>query len=246
MQRGIGKGALAGGAAIAMLAMMMAAQAGDATASPVSQSASMTTTAPVAGIGLPEWTARWWRWVDAQRVPPYLDPDGRLCGSGQDGPVWNLAGTNGRFQPTRECVVPEGRHLLLPIINMAYFQPDSSVSCQELQAGAAVNNEHLVSAVVLLDGQPLGDMRRHRVKSDGCFHIDPDDDSSPLVAADGYWLMLKPLPRGRHTISVGANYGAPDGDSYSGMRQTFEYVLHVGGATQITAETSPPAHVAAR
>ncbi|QBR45087.1 hypothetical protein [Stenotrophomonas indicatrix] len=230
MQNGIGSRLrLAGVATVLMFAGQASALAAPA-ASPVTREA-------VAGISLSEWTARWWRWADAQRVAPYLDPDGRLCELGQEGPVWNLAGTNGRFQPRRQCVVPEGRHLLLPIINMASYQTGEDVSCEELQAGAAINNDHLVSAVVLLDGQPLGDMRLHRVKSEGCFRMDPDDDDSRLAAADGYWLMLKPLTPGRHTVSVGANYGAPEGGAYSQMRQIFEYVLHVGGRTQITFVT---------
>lgn len=193
-----------------------------------------------------EWTARWWRWADAQPVAPYLDPDGRLCERGQDGPVWYLAGTNGRFQPDRVCDVPEGKHLLLPIINMVSYQLDPDLPCAQMQAGAAVNNDHLVSAVVLLDGQPLGDMRLHRVKSPGCFRLGPHDATSRLAAADGYWLMIKPLSRGRHTIQVGANYGAPDTESYGHMQQTFEYVLHVGTRTQVTQAGPVPGAVAAR
>ncbi|TGV31535.1 hypothetical protein EN785_35430, partial [Mesorhizobium sp. M8A.F.Ca.ET.142.01.1.1] len=122
--------------------------------------------------------------------------------------------------PHRECVVPADKYLLLPIINMAHYQMDEGVSCKELQAGAAVNNDYLISAVVLLDGQPLGDMRRHRVRSEGCFRMDADDEHSRLAAADGYWVMLKPLPPGRHTLSVGANYGVPEGGAYSRMRQS--------------------------
>ncbi|MDV3514729.1 hypothetical protein [Stenotrophomonas sp. C1657] len=38
-------------------------------------------------------------------------------------------------------------------------------------------------------------------------------------------------------MSVGANYGAPEAGAYSQMRKTFEYVLHVGGRTQITFVT---------
>lgn len=54
------------------------------------------------------------------------------------------------------------------------------------------------------------------------------DDASALGAADGYWLMLKPLSRGHHTLSVGANYGATD-SAYGGMTQNFEIELDVGG-----------------
>jgi hypothetical protein len=149
----------------------------------------------------------------------------------QSGPVWFLAGTDGTFEPRRRCVVPEGKYLLLPVINMVYWQRtdvDERMPCADLQRGSAVNNDHLVSAVVVLDGKPLGDMRVHRVRSEGCFALDPGDAASPLAAADGYWLMLKPLPRGHHTIRVGANYGAP-GQAYGNMVQNFEYELDVGG-----------------
>jgi hypothetical protein len=42
--------------------------------------------------------------------------------------------------------------------------------------------------------------------------------------------MLKPLSRGHHTLSVGANYGAPE-QAYGNMAQSFEYELDVGGRT---------------
>ena len=187
---------------------------------------------PVEGVSLGEWTARWWRWAQDAEIAPYLDPDGRLCDMDQSGPVWFLAGTDGTFEPHRRCVVPEGKYLLLPVINMVYWQRTdvrTRMPCAELQSGAAVNNDRLVSAVVLLDGKPLGDMRVHRVRSDGCFAWNPEDPSSVLGAADGYWLMLKPLPRGHHVLSVGANYGETD-MAYGGMTQNFEVELDVGGA----------------
>lgn len=170
------------------------------------------TTDPVAGASLGDWTAQWWRWAESAPIEPYLDPDGRLCDMGQSGPVWFLAGTDGTYQPKRQCVVPEGKYLLLPVINMYYRRGASkgpAPKCADVQAQVAVNNDHLVSAVVVLDGKSLGDIRVHRVRSD-CFQFDPECDCNALAAADGYWLMLKPLPRGHHTLSVGANYGVPD------------------------------------
>lgn len=184
----------------------------------------------VDGVSLGEWTARWWQWSMAQWFPPYLDPDGRLCELGQKGPVWFLAGTDGSFNAMRSCTVPLEAHLLVPLINMVQYQPRGRTrSCEELQKDVAVNNDHLASAVVLLDGQPLGDLRAHRVRSEGCFRLDPDDPSSPLAAADGYWLMLRPLSPGRHTLVVGANYDAGGDADYRDMHQTFEYALDVGG-----------------
>lgn len=216
--------------------MLMLALAGMATAACTAKPAASAAAAEmVEGVPLAEWTARWWRWADDQSVAPYLDPDGRYCQLGQSGPVWFLAGTNGEFQPRRECVVPEGKHLLVPVINMISYGIYEGDTCGSLQDDAAVNNDHLLSAVVVLDGQPVGDVRERRVTSAGCFRMDPDDDSSTLAAADGYWLLIKPLPRGRHTLSVGANYDTRQGGAYSGMQQTFDYVLHVGGRDHMAA-----------
>lgn len=181
-------------------------------------------------------TARWWQWAERFPLPPYLDPDGRLCEYDQDGPVWFLAGTDGTFNATRRCVIPEGRHILVPIINMRYSntQPRRgkalNLPCKVLQEGAAVNNDRLGSAIVLIDGARVSDVTRYRIRSDGCFPLVEGDAESPRTAADGYWLLIKPLPRGRHTLSVGANYAA-DESGYGHMVQNFEYVLHVGGLT---------------
>jgi hypothetical protein len=186
---------------------------------------------PVDGQSLGAWTTKWWHWAFSQSVEPYLDPDGRLCELGQEGPVWFLAGTDGTFRPKRECVVPEGKYLMVPVINMIYMQQagtPNAASCEELQAEVAVNNDSLRSAVAMLDGKPLGDLKLRRVRSDGCFRLDQEDPRSRLAAADGYWLMIKPLSRGRHTLVVGANYGASHA-AYGDMNQNFEYVLDVGG-----------------
>lgn len=196
------------------------------------QASMLLTDGPVDGATLGQWTARWWQWAIGQDIEPYLDPDGRFCEAGQGGPVWFLAGTDGSFAPRRTCVVPEGKYLLLPIINMIYKGPAGANACKQLQAFAAVENDQLASAFVSLDGKLLGDMRLHRVRSDGCFALDPDDAHARHAACDGYWLMLKPLSRGRHTLMVNANYGASD-HGYGAMVQSFEYVLDVGSPVLI-------------
>ena len=179
-------------------------------------------------------TARWWRWALSVPVKPYLDPDGRFCEVGQEGPVWFLAGTDGSFSAKRHCAIPEGKFLLIPVINMIHFDdnPDALHSdpftCVELQEGAAVNNDRVARTLVMIDHVPIPRVTDYRVRSEGCFHLDPDDPASPLVAADVYWLLLKPLPAGRHTISVGANYNSDD-SGYGKMVQFFQYTLVVGG-----------------
>jgi len=183
-------------------------------------------------------TARWWQWAERAPIAPFLDPDGRMCEIGQEGPVWFLAGTDGTFNARRECVIPADRYILVPIINMRYSnvrrrgRQSLPMPCKVLQHAAAVNNERLGSAIALIDGVRVTDVARYRVRSDGCFPLDEDDGDATSTAADGYWLLLKPLPPGRHTLTVGANYAA-DEDGYGRMVQNFEYVLHVGGRTDL-------------
>ncbi len=188
----------------------------------------------VDGVSLAHWTERWWQWAYALPIEPYRDPDGRFCDLGQEGPVWFLAGTDGSFDATRRCILPADAHVLVPIINMAHLSTRSRPrGCEQLQRAAAVNNNHLISAVAILDGKPLGSVALHRVRSESCFRIAMNEHDSLLAAADGYWLMLKPLPRGRHTLVIGANYGAPD-SAHGMMRQNFEYQLDVGGENRFS------------
>lgn len=234
--RGLGVLLAALFASIFSLGIVAAAPAELAVGEPTPVRDARLAEGAVAGTSQAEWTARWWRWAMSQWIAPYLDPDGRWCAIGQDpdSPVWFLAGTDGSFTPKRRCVVPEGKYLLVPVIN-TYFQGSGAAEadvCAAAQGWVAVNNDQLVSAVAMLDGQPVGDVRALRVPSDGCFQLDPDTPSV-LSASDGYWLMIAPLPRGRHTLSIGANY-APSDTGYGGMHQNFEYTLDVGGETLLS------------
>lgn len=194
--------------------------------------------AEVEGRGYAELTHAWWQWAMAVPVEPYLDPDGRFCELGQQGPVWFLAGTDGSSDVQRQCRVPADTHLLLPVINKIHStalgarQGAKVRTCDELRTLAAVDDEKLLSAVVLIDGVRVNDLVSYRVRSDGCFKLYPamaDDDRfvAPTAASDGYWVLIPPLARGRHTIVVGANYG-PEDSPIGNMVQNFEYVLFVG------------------
>lgn len=222
----------------ALFALCLAAASGPAFAAPPAPSPVLPLTAQVEGKGYAHWSAAWWQWALSVPVEPYLDRDGRFCELGQAGPVWFLAGTDGSFDVRRECNVPLGKHLFLPVINMFQQTPlgvkkgKVVASCKQLQASVAVNNDHLVSAVVLVDGVAVKNVAAYRVRSDGCFRMYPDlpeDDEylTPIAASDGYWLLIPPLSAGKHTIVVGANYGAPKG-GFHRMVQNFEYVLWVG------------------
>lgn len=47
-----------------------------------------------------------------------------------------------------------------------------------------------------------------------------------LLSTDGFWLLLKPLSAGRHTLKFGGKYNRQSAD-YGHMVQDIEYVLLV-------------------
>lgn len=231
---------LASAAMVAVLAAWLPAPGATTAAAPAAGRAPASVAA-VDGVAAAEWTVRWWRWVHAFPAgqEPYRDRSGAQCAQGQsaDGPVWFLAGTDGAFDARRRCRVPAGRHLLVPAINMYFHAPRrgrNAMSCAQVKAEAALNNDALLSAVVLLDGRALA--RPARLIS-RCF--DPfaarDSQREPegpvRAAADGYWLLLPPLAPGRHRLVVGANYGNAADPDFGGMIQNFEYELEIGEPT---------------
>ena len=191
----------------------------------------------VEGISQAQWSARWWQW--AGRFPdvnelPYRDPDGRRCAQYQeDGPVWFLAGTDGNFDAVRSCSIPAGKHLFVPLINWVVTRglQDVSMSCAEKRTEAAQAADHVLSGLVLLDGRPVGELKRMRVASDTCFD---SFRNSPPGASDGYWLMLKPLPPGKHQLAIAAAYR----DGPRQMLQNFRYELEVDGEPGGTTGTA--------
>jgi hypothetical protein len=188
------------------------------------------------------YAARWWQWANRVRpgVRPYQDPTGALCALNQAGPVWFLAGTDGTDRPTRACTIPAGKHLFLPVINMlANAVPGTPRDCAQVQADAAANNDGPVEATVTVDDATITDVRPFRQRTD-CFDAFGDADylrgQGALyrpAAADGYWLMLRPLSPGRHRITVRARYDHR-GDDFGDLEQAFEYWL------EVLPEAGPP------
>ncbi|QDH70232.1 hypothetical protein FKV23_09100 [Lysobacter alkalisoli] len=195
----------------------------------------------VAGESQAEWTIRWWQW--AGRFPtgerPFEARDGSQCGLHQDGPVWFLAGTDGRFDAVRKCRVPADKYLLVPVINWLEGEqpppgsPDGRRSCDDMQRIAAEAADHVMSGLVLIDGRPLGELARMRVASGGCFAGGPGQPGP--AASDGYWLMLKPLPPGSYQLAIAAGYRHGPRE----MMQNFRYELEVEevpGSVAVEAE----------
>jgi hypothetical protein len=195
----------------------------------------LSPSALVGGKRVDAYPALWWQWVNRKRwgAQAFQDPTGAQCALNQRGPVWFLAGTDGTEKARRHCWIPEGKHIFLPVITMlATSRPGATLSCQQVKAQAAANNEHAVATEISLDGVRF-QLSRLRMRSE-CFnafefadHIRQREYYTPS-ATDGYWLMLPPLSKGVHVLHIDAHYtnrGAELGE----LEQQFEYKLQVGG-----------------
>jgi len=220
----------------------------------IARGVAIPQTERVAGLSQSQYVVRWWQW--ANNAPdgdkPYQDPTGSQCALNQSGDVWFLAGTDGTDDARRRCTMPAGKYIFLPVINMlSHSVPGGPITCEQAKAGAAANNEHLAEAQVLIDGQPVPEIANYRVRSPDCFdaflnatslcqckcqHCTPA--SYFPAAADGYWLMLRPLAPGQHQIKVKARYDNP-GSDLGDLEQVFEYQLQIEDKNQKTQPEKP-------
>ena len=150
-----------------------------------------------AGKSYSELASEWTNWLTKEPIAtnPAFDPDGSLCGANQDGKVWFLASTFGGIVD-RPCL---------------------SMATDLERVRYDVNNDVPVAPNVsfeaTLDGVAVADLFAYRAQSqtggftlqvpDPSFLTDlgfPAGDRSPAVA-DGYFLFLKPLKTGAHTLN---------------------------------------------
>lgn len=170
------------------------------------------------GRSYAEWAGDWWRWALA--IPaaenPIVDETGEDCARGQQGPVWFLAGNFGGAS-TRSCVVPAGRALFFPLASVIWVQtvadPEMTLDrLRDIVHGQLAGVELSAS----IDGVPVVGLERYQEDSPVIAARLPDDN---VLAVDetrcereegvltcrpfldtGVYLMVKPLPRGTHTL----------------------------------------------
>jgi len=156
-----------------------------------------------------EWSRAWWQWAGSfdRSESPVADRTGALCGRRQEGPVWFLAGTYGTHRTIRECHVPRGKYLFFPLINYVVMQAGAGAEdCDSYIAQAALMTEGATGLVLEVDDLRVEHLVAHRQATRECFDIArfmvPRPRPVP-AAANGYYVMLRPLPPGRHTIEFG-------------------------------------------
>lgn len=159
------------------------------------------------------WAAKWHQWLisSPQQENPAADSSGTFCAIRQSEPVWFLAGSLGD-SVERTCEIPYGKDILIPVIVSScddgdFMQP---VTPEFLTSCAKQDNNNVLKKEVLIDGTKIPDSEIHRVTtSQFAIQYPPDNifGAAPTKAhtvVDGFWVFLKPLNRGPHTISFNA------------------------------------------
>jgi uncharacterized protein YecT (DUF1311 family) len=170
----------------------------------------------VAETSLPEWTTGFWRRLKAipEKSSPAMDTTGARCSMNQSGPVWFLAGSFDGGRVSRICRIPEGKYVLVTLLSgLVNPSAGSTASCAKLKDTMSVYMDGVSKMRASLDGNELQGLSRHRHGSPDCFYFeDAEGKRTGPAYSEGYWIMLKPLPRGNHVLRYGAT---ADADGFS-------------------------------
>lgn len=163
-----------------------------------------------------EWGDEWWKWVLG--IPaadnPLLDDTGAKAGVDQSGPVWFLVGSGGT-STERTCTVPAGKALFFPMLNWIGWIGTDADTVEGLRAIGKEFANHVTELEAVVDGTALQGLFNFRFHSPSSFYFTSVDflgtigypaglDGVPHESyAEGFWVMLEPLPPGDHVIRFG-------------------------------------------
>jgi hypothetical protein len=161
-------------------------------------------------------SAKWWQYLLS--VPPSTNPilDDNPCDAKQKGAFFYLVGTFGG-SAERTCTVPKGKSIFFPVVNVfatldkndpafdtiakvKKFVTDNINQASDLQASVDGVNINLDNARAQSQQFPL------KVPKDNILG-GPEIAGTYLAIADGYWVGLKALSVGEHTIHFAGKVG---------------------------------------
>ncbi|HEY7109066.1 MAG TPA: hypothetical protein VH415_06545 [Nitrososphaeraceae archaeon] len=161
------------------------------------------------GLGLGNWTTKWWQWMLSipKSSSPADDSTGKNCDQSQSNPnAWFLAGTFGG-NVERTCTIPSGKAILFPILNSecsyAEYPDKKTESDLRLCAIKGVQDAHVSASI---DGKDLQSLEKYKIQSPlfnvtfPRLNIYGVKEGPSESVSDGYWVFLRPLSKGDHQI----------------------------------------------
>ena len=196
-----------------VLAALAAAPVGALAADPKSESLVIDPDDVVFDHPQAEWAEAYQQWIAAfpRGASPVTDTTGELCAARQDGDVWFLAGSEGTAPVERRCSVPPGKTLFVPLAGTVERSGNRQPDCGAMARIAADHLTRVGMLSMTVDGQALYNLASFRQATGDCFAPglrQVPRSSAKTSLADGWAVMLRPLPAGPHTIVVGARFDA--------------------------------------
>lgn len=173
----------------------------------------------VHGTSMAEWGIRWTDYLFSFNCDkfPVFSATGEGADQFQEGPVYFLSGAVGGII-RRQVTVESGKYLFIPIVTYLNhypcpypnFKPAPGQSMKAfLIEGAADIIDGVNTMKLAINGDTLSDLSAYRFTSDlfylkanpelVCIDVCITDGPQPSII-DGYWVLIKPLPKGRHEI----------------------------------------------
>ena len=125
----------------------------------------------------------------------------------------------------RTSVLPCGKALFIAVINVEssnreFDTPFYGATEAAQREIAEYFADHIVNPFCVIDGEPVEDIDAYRVSSPQYRFTASDSNAFGLPGgrgtsvSDGYWIMLAPLSKGRHTIHFGGafHFSIAEGD----------------------------------
>jgi hypothetical protein len=165
---------------------------------------------------------RWWQWITGINTATEVNPFTEV---GQDGCDVGLQ-DNGRFLflvgsaknnvtgfPEHECGIPKGTSILFPIVNVLCDNLEASPFFGKNETDQRICANNLLDKAFDLhaeiDGYEVKNTEQYRIDSpSGGFNFTAVQNNPVFIPAgngtgvsDGFWILLKPLKPGDHTIT---------------------------------------------
>jgi hypothetical protein len=198
------------------------------------------------GTNFTQWIAKWWQWyvsVPKTESPNYLDYPNHIgkvdCAIRQDpsSPVFFLfTPLVDESSPERTCVIPKDKAILIPIIAAEADNGDpeqTDKSEQGMSQSAKAGNDYGAISIKLDDAKlNFNEDPKFRALS-AFFNItlpkhnlweEKEKPGTYKGVTEGYFLFLKPLSEGNHTLYYEAATNPPNPNVYA---QAVKYHLNV-------------------
>jgi len=178
------------------------------------------------GTPYADWIKKWWQWNIS--LPQAKHPQTNLktvCAMGESGQVSFLV-QNLQSNPSHySCTIPANNAIMAPIGTGSCVSIEAHSSKPADLIDCATEGDKYLTFKATLDDVPLSNLENNYAITKIFDMTVPDDNFESLkggtypAAAGGYFIFLKPLSIGKHTLNIDARVLNPTDNSFN-----FHYV----------------------